>query len=339
MSLRSGLIVARASVLACALNGLAVCAAPVEGDAEALKLLRAAQATNRTLFARGEMTVEVTSSGGRRSARAHMIWDGDKTFWDYEVTETAQEEESGSTVSVTRARMIEVPGMLMWYSPKARLAQKRVARRRGEGYQKLLELRPDQGWFRMECMIGPKDKWDWQTLLDPSAAHPDVTKFVVRRDGDRVTVDRHEASGNILRIEASLAQGGNVVSYETLGDGQAGRSGTAWQSGRCVWAADPQGNWHLKSYTVQRSNSGDPEELHIDLTVSVKSFNPNPVIARDRFQFASLDFEPGTIVEELGGRQRTYRIGQESGVGQGALDALAEEMKRRGFAAPQRRAK
>ena len=315
------------------LLGSPAAAAPVEGDVQGLELLQAAQATNRALFARGEMVVEISDALSKQSATARIIWDGARTYRDYAYTDVIQERR-GPRMHTRRARMIELPGVLLWYSPKARLAQKRVSRRQGSGYPKLLELRPDQAWFRMEAMVG-SDKSRWETLLDPQAAPETVTKFVVKKEGDRVIVDRHYWSGNILRITASLAQGGNVVSYERLLEGEVTPE-TAWGQGTCVWDLDSRGNWYLKSYLWQRSNTADPDKLDFDVTMQVKEFNPDPVIPRDRFEFESLDFAPGTTVEDKIGKGRTYRIGQATLVGQDLLDALAEEMKQRGFAAPQR---
>lgn len=316
-----------------------VCAAPpIEGDGKLLQLLQDAQATNKTLFRRGKMDIEVHQNRDR--AVATLIWSGEKTYWDYTHWDRTRDAKGKPITIVSRVRMVKTPKELMWYSPEAQLLQR--IKDKSRGYPSLLNARPDDIWFSLEGVV------DWAEILDPAQAHKGVTKYVIRKKDDaHVVVERHHSSGVILSMEASLKQGGNIIAYESIpppGNKSLPLGKRAWwNKGTYDWAKDENQNWYLKRYAWQNSNEGDPEILNFDFTLDIKNFDPNPRIPNNRFQVASLKVVPGTTVEEVGGKGRTYRIGkkgkEKKNVSQEVLDRLAEKIRSLGFASPDRTSK
>ena len=304
----------------------------VEGNEDLLQLIIAAQKTNQTLFPEGQLKAKVRGEwrsvkGGVTSftvdAVADVVWDGKKTFWDYRLTAEWRPEEGNK--SVISAQMIETDGMLYWYSAERNRAQKIADQ--VSGYHSELKLRPDQIWFKLGESI------DWLDVLKLSAQPPKVTKFVVRQaENGNVVVERHFEGGKILRIEASFEAGGNIVAYETILRDRRG----IWRKGTYEWAKDSRGRFYLRSYLYKRSVDGDPQRPDRIFSLEVLDFNPEPVIAPDRFEWASLKVPSGTFIHEKAhNRNKRYRLGQEpSKVDLQALDKFAEKLAAEGFAAP-----
>ncbi len=327
-------------------GAISVCAGvPVEGEASLLRILQDRQETNKTLFREGECDVDADERIQGVRAKAHVIWKGDRTFWDYVYESNAdiQRPEGVKRVaSATKSRMIEVPGRMMWYDAKNALAQVHASERPGSAYPTILELRPDQAWFRMDGAFGSRRGQSWGQLLDPNHGVEYISKFVVRAEpGERVVVERHYRAG-LLRIEASLAHGGNVIEY-SAGPSRRGAEPSSdaplWRKGRYEWAQDVDGNWYPTHFEFQRSSTGREEVLSHDFSLEITSFKPHPRIPEERFRFSSLGVATGTVVEEFGERPRRYRIGrdgnEEKKLDQSVLEDLAERL-REGFAAPDR---
>lgn len=320
---------------------------PVEGDATLLRLLQDRQETNRTLFRTGEMDVTAEQRVEGIRVQAHVVWQGEKTYWDYVYTSPVtipRPQGPETTMTTRRQRMIEVPGTVMWYTPAIALAHNDFSERPGSRVPAMLELRPDQGWFRMDGVYGSARGHHWRTLFDPNHDSEYLSRFVVQpASGERVVVEHHYKSGSLLRIEASLAHSANVIAYEAVPRAhepeRPDHYPLLWNKGRYEWAQDADGNWYPTHFDFRR---GQGEELHYDYSLDITSFNPHPQIPRDRFQFASLALAPGTKVQETGkdgATTRTYRLGQdgkeERPLDQAVLDDLAERL-REGFAAPDR---
>lgn len=312
-------------------------AAPrVEGDAEALRLLQAAQVTNRSLYRRGQMTAEVRDKVSNTSASAHVIWENERTFWDFHYQCPAGKSRQ---MLIRKGQQIQSPKTYFYYNPSVRLAVKMTDSK--GGYEDLLKLRPDQVWFRME---GPFGGPEWAMILDPLRAHKIVSHYVVSHlPDDRVVVERYQHNGDVLKIVVSLAQGGNVITYDQIPGPEAQsrvpESGIFWAHGVYEWAQDMEGNWYLTRHAFARSSTGDPKQLHFDYELLIKDFNPNPMIPKDRFEFSSFRLPVGTSVQEKnaqGRTKRTYRVGGKDLLGEDSFDFLIESLKNRGFARPER---
>ena len=293
--------------------------AVVHGDASLLELLMAAQKTNVASFPRGSLTAEVhvdQANGFSSAVEAFVVWEGERTYWEFDTEDVSPDRPKPLK---TRRRMIEDAGILMVYFPSAPYAQ--IVTDRSAGYGDRLRLRPDQAWFNFE------GNNDWAEEFDP-AKHPGSV-FTVGADGDLIVVERKEANGNLLRIHASLEKGANIVAYESLlGPAGEGFSG----EGKYDWVQDAAGNWRLQRYEYQRAAGGDRDQL-VTYTLEVSAFDPDPIIAADRFQLESFDLADGTIVEEVGANPRTYRHGDVDNP-QDVLEELARKLREEGFAAP-----
>jgi hypothetical protein len=117
----------------------------------------------------------------------------------------------------------------------------------------------------------------------------------------------------MLKIVASMAHDGNILEYEaTPHTGNADRpedERSFWRRGAYEWAKDARGRWYLKRYEYQRSSTGSPKEVDTDFVLEVESFNPDPKIPENRFEFQSFDLPDGTLVEEFFGPvRRSYRV-------------------------------
>jgi len=160
---------------------------------------------------------------------------------------------------------------------------------------------------------------------------------VTREAGDRVVVTWHYDGGHWLKAVASMAQGGNIVEYAS--DDKTDETFIFTMSGQYTWAQDHQRNWYLTSYRAKRYD-GKRKRPSLDYLLEVSEFSSAPEIAPNRFEFASFNLPPGTTVEE-GGRKnaRRFKVGADQKPGvqlQSALEALGHELKKRGFASPER---
>ncbi|MGC1273885.1 MAG: hypothetical protein WBC44_09275 [Planctomycetaceae bacterium] len=338
----------------------AVAAPPVEGDADLLRLLVAAQETNASLFPLGRMQFRAKDAAaiGASEAEGTVVWDHSKIQWVYSerqrlprgggVTWTAEELKTVEWMigPKTQIRRIEIPGGLMSYRPDTGNAYVASGTKPGAGYADLLEVCPHQCWYRLD---GPYSKasGDWRRLLDPKRTPETVTKIVVTKQlDDQVLVMLHYRSGDRVRVVASLRHGGNVIEYETLLSKESRERvptpGIFWHQGSYDWAQTSGGEWYLKHMECRRSSSGDPESLFMDFTLDVVSFDSKARISPSEFTLASLKLAPGTTIEETGKRERTYRIAgggkEKKGIDRHRLDALGESLRESGFAEPGRSA-
>lgn len=313
-------------------------AIPVEGDRDLLSSLHAVQVTNESIFDRGRLTATVDARLARIKVDATIVWDGEKTFWDYVLQEPVKGPAPPSVSDEIKwfsrhEFLIEKSGVLWWYGPHAKLAQKITDGSRG--YHDELRLRPDQLWFQAE---GHKF-YKWKGFLDPDRAAEGSGRIVVSKNSDdsnEVVVDRHFTNGTVCRLIFSWNVGGNLIRYETTEVGDQ----STWRKGSYDWAQDERRHWYVKRYDYKHSILGDPDKLDMDCTVEILEFDPTYEIPEDRFEFSSLMVGKGTTVEEIARSrpQKTYRIGGQSTpfgvVDQAILDNLAKELRSSGFASP-----
>lgn len=297
----------------------------VEGDATLLELLRAAQLTNMAQYPSGELHATVKSQwdGATVDVTATVVWKGEATYWDYELSRTSSDNSSHE-----KCQLIDDGRTLISYWPETRFLQRISDRMMGRAEQ--LSLRPDQIWYRIEGIA------NWAKLLDPSevskGAGGDAARIVVTRlDEDKVQVERRRASGTTLRIVASLAENGNVIEYE----GIPGKTGGIWRKGSYVWSKSADGRSFLKEYDYVRALSGNRRKPDRVFHLSVDSFRPDAPIAPDRFQMSSLNVPADAIVEDVSAAgSRRYGRSRPTLVDENSLLELARKLRQEGFAIP-----
>jgi hypothetical protein len=324
-------------------------AAPIEGDAALLQMLVDVQATNLTLFPRGELTAEVSEKFAPLDAEATVVWDGSRTYTRFRTKTIVQSPVPNmpgkfeSLDSIQEGEMIEAPGVLMLHFPSLLQARSYVEHESGTGCFRELKLRPDQIWFSYEGVVNLKE------LISPTSTRAEGVKFVVKRDGpDRIVVERHFGGGSYISFVASLSSGGNIVSFETI----LSTAKNIWGKGTYSWDRDPLGRWYLRELRYEVAFLGDPQQIDRDFSLRVTKFNADPIIPSDRFEFSSFKVEDGTVVEEglILGRsststpgRRTYRVGKlakpEANLSESQLNGLVEKLRAGGFAAPDRKSK
>lgn len=337
------------AVVGICVDGVCYGAAPVEGDAALLKTLVDVQATNLTLFPKGELTAELSEKFSQLDVKATVIWEGSRTYTRFRTKQViktpikGKPSEMEAVDSIQEGEMIEIPGVLMVHFPSNHQARRYVEHIAGAGYLRELQLRPDQIWFSYEGDVNLKE------LISPTSTKAVGVKFVVNREEpDRVIVDRHFGGNAYLRFAASLASGGNIVSFETIRPGPKDIAG----KGSYTWERDETGRWYLRELHYEASLRSDPKLLSRDFTLRVMEFNPDPVIPSNRFEFSSFKFEEGTVVDEglILGRnsaatpgRRTYRVGKggrtENDLSESQLNTLSDKQRAARFADPARKSK
>lgn len=305
---------------------------PVEGDESLLKVLEAAQETNKARLSKGRLRAKVHSvwknAGGGDftiDLSAEVIWRDDKTYWDYQMSERERD-----MVFASQGRMIKDKQGFYVYFPESNLAQKIFDNK--SGYRDELNLRPEDSWFKVEGTSA------WSDMITPDPRQSYIDKYVVYQpetDRDTVVVERHYKTGTVMTIKASLSQGANIIAYEKVSRNKQ----DFWRQGSYTWQPEGNGLFSLKRYDFKRSAAGDPNRPDREYSLEILDFDPEPVIAPNRFQFESLALEPGTVVEETGARkERTYKWGEpREPAAEAALNKLADKLRARGFASPDRR--
>lgn len=308
---------------------------PVVGDVRLLHLVRDAQITNATQFQRGEMRCTIQERRIGLKINTTIVWDAGKAFWDYELSEPAPKVSGRKRIEARRTekgRFIDDGKVRSFYFPENRFAQ--IISNGNQGYREQFKVRPDDLWFKMEGIHL------WSKFLDPDSSTANFS-LAVRQEGvDRVVIERRNERNDVLTVVASLAHNGNIIEYEsTPHSGNLSlpeNERSFWRWGSYHWAKDARGIWYLKHHEYKRSSTGSPKELHFDFVLDVESFNPDPVIAADRFQAVSLKLPHGTTVEEVGPNPKTYRIGDRAAVSQDVLDSLSDSLRRKAFMRPTR---
>ncbi|HUY91071.1 MAG TPA: hypothetical protein VMV10_20200 [Pirellulales bacterium] len=297
----------------------ALASAAEPADNEILKLLVAAQETNRAGFDRGSQTAEIHTlwDGQQTDFTVDMTWAEAGTYWKY-----AMAQQDGDNRTRLNCEMIETAKEIIFYWPDVKHVQK--VRDDMLGYPEQLEIRPDQAWFRIEGLA------EWSALFDPEKARAGGVVVKTARDGDLVTVTHEYPSGETLRVFASLGASGNVTEYE----GRPGPKSTIWRAGKYEWSPLGDGRSYLKKYDYRRSltnNKAHPERTY---SLMITSFDPTPRIPGDRFALSSLRIPKDALIEEISAAgTRRYRLGKEVSVSDERLHELGRKLKEKGFAA------
>jgi hypothetical protein len=314
-------------------------APPVEGEPQLLQLVLDAQATNQAAFRRGALRAEVHERSQVRrndvSADVYSVWDGQRTYWKYSLTD--RDETGRVRETHVDVEMIATPDADYRYSPRIKHAA--IIKDKSVSYWHVLDVRPDRVWFVVDRLPGVT----WINALSPEKVHPTTTNLVLTRDGPSlVRIECHYQGGGRLTAVASLDHGANIVSFEVLPDARAGENPGLFpyvQAGEYEWEWHPGGTWFLRSHRSRWHRPGAPETLDQEFELKVLDFDPNPVIAANRFTFESLGLPLGTRIAEIreGRPVATRRLGGgPTGLTTERLDELAETARSKGFAAPQR---
>ena len=279
---------------------------PVDGDRDLLTQLIAAEKTNLEALKRGRMRVKTSwtqhfDSGAPQTGatgEATALWDGDRQRWEYSAKVDVHDPTLGHSHENKDVVFIKTPAEIISY-----------VRDRGDGRGQLTvrpaskrnvgpifgRARPPK-WF----VFGGHDRGNWSEYFDPDDGKRSqaLTGIQIRREGNRVVVQRSHSNDASFRIEASLSQGGNVVQYEkrtfVQTDGEvAGRLDT----GDYQWARDGAGVWHLKNCHYQGAPLDDPERIKWQFDLEVLEFTSTPEIRDFDFDKASIEFDVDDRIE------------------------------------------
>jgi hypothetical protein len=305
----------------------------LEGDPRLYEMLRAAQKTNLARLNKGRFRAKVIADwqrGMHAEAKALVIFSGEKTYREY-THATSQPDPQGKQRKTQSGKqtvkMIEEPGLLTMYVPKVKLLQKLEDSKKT--YPEELKLRPDQIWFSLE---GSRN---WIEFLEPDTFAAEKFRRVLRRESENIVVLEHtnRKTGGRIRIVFSLAQGGNVVSYERVpGDPSRAFSG----AGSFEWKRHPSDVWYLHKLSYHYETPAANPKYTKKYSLEVTEFDPDLKIAPEQFSLSALQVPNGTFVEEWNstGRNKTYyKGGKKPRKNIGAiLEELAKKLRSKGFA-------
>lgn len=291
-------------------------AAPVEGDLEALQVVRGAQASNSKAFPLGSAkfrAVHIYSSNSPMSQErvtwwGTVVWEGPNSYLDYQ-QEKARRPLGGEwepRQAPHGIREIRTLQSKFFYSHTVTLKRASLTYRDLTRWSYDLTVTPRAVWY------GPyQSTRDWATLLDPTFNAENTHKMIVeRRSADEILVTRETVSGASLVITCSLASGGNIVRVEMSNprDLPEGRT-VVVDTHQYQWVPLEDGRFRLKrlEYTVTRT---DRDEPHYSYVLEIEEFNPDAAIPADRFTLESLHIAPWTEVNEERNRvRRSYEFG------------------------------
>ena len=301
-------------------------------DRKLLEVLRAAQLTSEAAFPKASLKANAEDGYSSQRAVVTAVWDGDRYFCDAEIEDTVTDTDGNTSVSKRLIMQIGRPsGWDCFFPGKTSLLQ-RVSDASMTG-PKILNIRPRDIWFhptpdspltwsqRLELQLAPDSQWDSQ-LKDLGNGLIEVS-----------TVSRPSRGRFVATF--SMSHGGNVLEYhsEPISDDVEFR-----KRGKYEWVSVPPDRWRLKSYVFQIAKKEDTDyDEYKQKSVEVLEFDPDPVIASNRFEISSLPLPPGTYVEEYGANERRYRRGDdkqaEKGISESKFESLARELKQAGFGA------
>ncbi len=294
---------------------------PVEGDRRLFDLVLAAQSTHREELRAGSFHVVSRVAGDE--ANSDVRWKGSSIRVDYELSMARLEAQVEGGKSF-RGVWGETERERWGYWPEWEFAQRDPLKTRRPN--PALQLHPRELWYHFQ------DLMPWERLIDPDEPKNSVVKkLVVHRDGDAVIIERHTANGLHMRLTASLAWEGRIISYDTpLG------SAKLFYGGSYEWARAEDGRIYPKRMVWRRSGSPIDESARPYRIFEVTDFR---LAAQPEapFEFSSLRLPEGTEIETLGRGIADIRTTYVGGKPKRPLDDLlkkdAEELKK-GFANP-----
>jgi hypothetical protein len=271
--------------------------------------------------------------GAECDAEVDVLWDGRRRHYTYSYVETHLPE--GRLETRDGAQLLYTGQDMFWHTPGAgphglagEVPKVRHKQRRG-----IWEICPSEVWFRQ------KDTGlQWADEFDATKYPETLREIEITTDGDLITVRKtYETIERV--IVASLSQGGNIVKYWRTGDPNVPKG--RWGYGERVtfeWEPDSRGEFALKKHRLEHlpaTGVGDPVYVY---ELVITSFDPEPEISPNRFDFAALNLPAGTYMKHADGRRYRIEAGPGGDTGKGlsqqVLDDLAEQVGRDGFGKP-----
>ena len=194
-------------------------------------------------------------------------------------------------------------------------------------------MRPDKTWFS----VSPGDHKNCQhvtllTLHESDNRVQTTTVTPVKSHPRRLQIVRDYTGKDFQTgFVVDLDQGGLVVESWNHHPKQ-NWSGSTWD-----WKQDAHGVWYASKWTHTVFNRDDLDSVKSHAECVVKSFNSQPTIPANRFEFSSLKLTQGTRIEKTTekGKTITYVGGKPPARNKQKfdLDSLIDESQS-GFAAP-----
>ncbi len=258
-------------------------------------------------------------------------WRNESCYIRANCKETITRPDGSQGIEERELEQIYTPEVWTFSEPRAKLVQC-VSDKRVTGWSQL-KLMPKDIWFHM----APESQRTWSQKLkqqmDP--AGPWTTTIKELPDGLWEVTDTDKVSGDLCVTVYDTRKAANVLRYECIPVSDTNQHRLR---GVYEWSAAGDGSWALKSYTYQMTTRDDEKFAKCpSFSIKVNEFNPNPSIPADRFEMSSLSLQKGTLVEELGPRERRYRVAggeePETQISETAFKALIEIGKSKGFGA------
>jgi hypothetical protein len=280
-------------------RGICLAGPPVEGDPDLVKLLLDTQAKNAAGYKEGRLVATVLLADGNFAGDVEVVWQGGRSRWD------VMYKYRGRT-SRQRVLVVEqADGSGVHFLPDAYLVQR--VQPKGPNFPDALRVRPADLWFQMGGWSrkygGNGSPLEEQLGLEKAST---VERFRIVRRGDEVDFERHYRNGAMFLVTASLAAGGNVISYETARLPALPEARARWpvRRGRYEWARAEDGTFWLRSCDFAQTGVGlafDPDPVY---RYMASEFDPTPEIPDGYLTEDGLPVPAGTKVEEYGERYK-----------------------------------
>jgi hypothetical protein len=322
----------------------------IEGDADLLDVIHAAQLTSEAQFERGRLVAEIHDEALMAGLHSHSVvtvfWDGENTYLDAEFhfehpkdaaahdfsDPDARIEDSEKDILDSRLIAIGTPHMVCRYKPDARSVTIEW-RTDGLRLMPIFQARPDQNWivnFRAEGNL-------FSHAFDRTPPNPPERFVVQPEDDDRVRVERYYEGFPPAVAIVSMQAGLRVVeSRRVLPADPMRKLPTVQHEARYQWEQLPDGSWVVRELEQTSSYPEIADMPFSSFRMTLREYDPDPEIPADQFKVEGLGLPDGTSVTELRGsrsnlQQRNYTIGESGKIPQELLDSLADELNESGF--------
>lgn len=189
-------------------------------------------------------------------------------------------------------------------------------------------VRPQDVWF---CM-SPGTRVSWAEKLDAQLSDLKTYESSVKDLGNGLYhVERKEiATGGVMAIVYSMAQGGNVIEYYDIPSPKR----RTRMRGRYRWDEVSGQRWALREYIYESTTVADHEFLEAHrFVLTVTEFNPDPNFPNGRVPVRELPVNAETRVEVVGSRKSpdsgsSQQKNQSPTVTDPQLNGLSEKLRK-----------
>lgn len=317
----------------------------VVGDRKLLSQVVRSLEAGRVSFPKGE--IEYTFKELRRgsestSAKVRTLWSGDKQFWEYSyefrdfsLTEPLPNGETELVESHEKVRRLVTNSKVSTFFPTSGSSgylNISSEKRRDPAY---LQARPSDRWYRKEY-----GRRFWDEYLNPESLSDYVTKIVVAREGDDVTILRVGKDKSAMELVFSIRQGLNLIRYRTVPapDGTASSDGEV-HTGEYEWQDAGENRWVIKKIAFQEASASSPSVPFLEVEINVLDFKERRSFSKEQFTDRILGVTDSALVHKTSSRglRESYRYGNPDGVDllpDSVLNKLSEELRQLNFARP-----